>query len=131
MAGWDLATSSGRDGAFRNLLRTVHDSVDARAREFADGSSGGGDLSDRLGVVTDLLYLMIHEHAVYRHNLRASLGAYEAATDQGQAMMIDNRELMAEHLAAARAEARMMLQPVPHAWPDVDEKWMETTKNLR
>ena len=123
---WAFETAKGRDGAFRNLLQAVHGQVEARAKEFSEGI---GELpledgSDKVGALVDLLYLMIFEHAQYRHNLRKQLGDYYAAEDTSQAMMIDNREQIAEHLAAVRAEARLTRQSVPGTWPDVDEGWM-------
>ena len=123
---WAFETAKGRDGAFRNLLRAVHGQVEARAKELSEGIGElplrGG--ADKVGEIVDLLYSMIFEHAQYRHNLREQLGDYYAAEDTCEAMMIDNRELIAEHLAAVRAEARLTGQAIPATWPDVDEQWM-------
>ncbi len=133
---WPLDTEQHRNGVFRGLLRTVEGglsevaaalwsslpepkeaSVEAIARQCGFDSTGQG-------VLRDLLYLMISEQARYLQGIRTQLGSYEEPLEAGNGMMIDNRMLNAEHLAARRAEARLMLQEPRVTYSELDEEWM-------
>jgi hypothetical protein len=67
---------------------------------------------------------MISEQAQYLRGIRASFGSCSDAKDAGLSMMIDNREITAEYMAARRTEARLMLKEPPVTWDDLDEEWM-------
>lgn len=124
--GWAYETEQGRNGAFRNLLQSIHNVVEERAKEVA---SGLGSFAPRLGEdgvgeMLDILYAMISDHARYRSNLRKQLGDYYDPKNHENGMMIDIREQAAEYLAAARAEARLCGRQPPETWHDMDEEWM-------
>lgn len=140
---WAMDTVAGRNGAFRNLLRTVEHTLHERATSLwealpdpksqsASAIAAHYDFSAAgEGALRELLYLMIAEHAAYLQNIRAEHGGYYEATDSGQAMLIDNREQMAEHLAARRAEARFMLHEPPGTFDDLEETWMHLKDQQR
>lgn len=135
--GWEMSTLQGRDGALRNLLRGRGEGLEVRCDEFwawlpepkperalaiarrSGFQSAGPD------VVRDVLTLMLKEHDGYRAGIEGCWGTCDDAKDQGQAMMIDNREMMAEHLAARRAECRLTVMPVPRHWEPTSEAWMQ------
>jgi hypothetical protein len=111
---WAYDTPKSRDGGFRNLLGSVHALVDSRAEEIfgSAGASSGAFKCPTKGGLVDLLYLMVWEHALYRRRIRKLLGDYYEAADASQGMMIDQREQIAEHLAAARAEFKNSCGPI-------------------
>lgn len=135
--GWEMSTLQGRDGALRNLLRGRGEGLEARCDEFWAWlpepkperalaiARRSGFQSDGPDVVRDVLTLMLKEHDGYRAGIEGCWGTCDAAEDQGEAMMIDNREMMAEHLAARRAEARLNLLVVPRHWEPTSEAWMQ------
>ena len=133
---WPPDEEQHRNGIFRGLLRTTersisecadalwsslpepkNDSVEAVAQHCSFASTGQG-------VLRDLLHLMVSEQAQYLQGIRNEWGSYYDAKEPGLAMMIDNREMMAEYLAARRTEARLRLEEPPVTWNDQDEKWM-------
>jgi len=72
-------------------------------------------------VLVELFELMVSEHKAYLMNIPK----YELAEDISTAMAIDFREQMAWHLAANRAEARLLLAPVPKTLNGhAEESWM-------
>lgn len=137
--GWEMSTLKGRDGALRNLLRGRGAELEARCAEFWAWlpepkhetalaiARRSGLRSDGPDVVREVLTLMLREHAGYRAAIEGCWGTCNAADDQGEAMMIDNREMMAEHLAARRAECRLTIMPVPRHWEPTSEAWMQLT----
>jgi len=135
--GWEMSTLQGRDGALRNLLRGGGVALDDRCQEFwawlreprqevaSSIARRSGFQSDGPDVIQDVLTLMLREHSSYRAGIEQHWGSYEDARDQGTAMLIDHREIMAEHLAARRAECRLNLMPIPRHWEKTAEAWME------
>lgn len=133
---WPLDTEQSRNGSFRGVLRTVEGSISECAEALWLGlpeprgahveavARHCGFTSTGQGVLRDLLYLMISEQAQYLRGIRASFGSCSDAKDAGLSMMIDNREITAEYMAARRTEARLMLKEPPVTWDDLDEEWM-------
>lgn len=111
-----------RNGVLRGLLRTTESEVSKCAETLWNSLPDKSDaylkaLAHHCGftsagkdVLRDLLHLMVSEQAQYLRQIHAGLGTYDDAADSGMAMMIDNRELAAEHLAARRAQARLRLE---------------------
>ena len=127
-----------RNGVLRGLLRTVERGVSDCAEPLWNSLPDKSDayleaLARHCGftsvgkdVVRDLLHLMISEQAQYLRQIHTWLGAIDNARDAGMAMMIDNRELAAEHLAARRAQARLRLEePLGTCGLEIEsEGWM-------
>ena len=131
---WDFDAEQGRSAAFRSLLREVEASLNERVNviwewlpepkvKHAEAiAKHCGFTSSGKGVLRDLLYLMINEHATYRQQIIAQHGDIcEAISNE---MFIDQQEQIAEHLASTRASARLRLESLPNDWRGYKEPWM-------
>jgi hypothetical protein len=125
---WAPDAEKERSGAFRSLLREVETSLTERVSAIWEWlpepkiehtnaiAKHCGLTSSGKGVLRDVLYIMVQEHARFRQQILAHHGDFYEA-DPGEEMFIDQQEQAAEYLAAARAEARLMLKPLP------DKRW--------
>jgi len=137
---WDLSVPGGRDGAIRNLVSSGELSEEVlaeRARQFwawlpepkeeraaaiarRAGLSSSGEF-----VVRDILTLAHWEHRQFLAGIKQLWGDYYAAESHELGVLIDNREQMASHLAARRAEARLTECHLPNDFDGRSEPWMD------
>lgn len=129
---WNSAQE--RSGALRGLLRRPSELLQTasecwnylprpRERYVARVAHYCGFRSRGQAVIVDLFRLMMREHRLYLENIPPFVYAMFrekypniAADDEypGLDMAMDYREQMAEHLAADRAAARLLLAPMPN-----------------
>jgi hypothetical protein len=125
---------------FWNHLPHPRDRYAERIAEYCGFKSKGR------AVLHDLFRLMMREHKAYRRNIpsyiyRMFQEKYPNTPketlwqEDGFEMAMDNREQMAGYLAAARAEARLSIAPIPKTfkgYDEIDEAWMNlNSRTLR
>lgn len=146
-------THQERSGIFRGLLmrpaelsQTVNqcwtDIPDPREQYAARVAEYCGFRSKGRKVFYNLFRLMMSEHKAYLENIPSyvhqmfrnmhpNIPEREISKADGFAMAMDVREQMAWHLAANRAEARLLITPIPSTLNGCEEPWMNISKRRK